>query len=129
MASLSVLALILIALGCLVLSFFGDYLFGEGRRFYTSYTQKFDRKARHPYYENGTMSFFHLRPYELMEFTRFPAPDDERYPPSGAFTLLHQPLLTFQIIWDNFIWSYPGISAGHPGGLPHPVFSDPVGTF
>ena len=22
------------------------------------------------------------------------------------FTLLRQPLLTFQIIWDNFIWSY-----------------------
>ena len=51
------------------------------------------------------MSFFHLRPYEVMEFTRFPAPDDERYPPSGAFTLFTQPLLTLQIIWDNFLWS------------------------
>ena len=79
---------------------------GEGRRFYTSYTQQFDRKGRHPYYENGTMSFFQLRPYEQMEFTRFPAPDDERFPPSGAFTLWHQPLLTCQIMWDNFIWSF-----------------------
>ncbi len=41
-----------------------------------------------------------------MEFTRFPPPGDERYPPSGAFTLFNQPLLTFQIVWDNFLWSY-----------------------
>ena len=105
-ASLSVLALMLLLWGAWFYHSFGIISLGEGRRFYTVSTQKFDRKSRHPYYENGSMSFFNLRPYELMEFTRFPKPDDERYPPSGAFTLLHQPLLTFQIIGDNFLWSY-----------------------
>jgi hypothetical protein len=105
-ASLSVLALILLLWGAWYYHSLGIISLGEGRRFYTSYTQQFDRKGRHPYYENGTMSFFHLRPYEQMEFTRFPAPDDERFPPSGAFTLWHQPLLTCRIMWDNFIWSF-----------------------
>jgi hypothetical protein len=104
--SLSVLVLILLLWGAWYYHSLGIISLGEGRRFYTSYTQQFDRKGRHPYYENGTMSFFHLRPYEQMEFTRFPAPDDERFPPSGAFTLWHQPLLTCQIMWDNFIWSF-----------------------
>jgi hypothetical protein len=105
-ASLTVLTMILVMWGAWYYHSLGIISLGEGRRFYTSYTQKFDRKSRHPYYENGTLSFFHLRPYEMMEFTRFPSPDDERYPPSGAFTLFHQPLVTLQIIWDNFLWSY-----------------------
>ena len=104
--TLPVLGLILLFWGVWYYHSLGIFSLGEGRRFYTSYTQKFDRKGRHPYYKNGTMSFFQLRPYELMEFTRFPKPDDERYPPSGAITLLHQPLLTCRIIWDNFIWSF-----------------------
>ena len=103
--SLTALTVILILWGAWYYHSLGIVSLGEGRRFYTSYTQKFERKARHPFYENGTMSFFHLRPYEVMEFTRFPAPGDERYPPSGAFTLFTQPLLTLQIIWDNFLWS------------------------
>jgi hypothetical protein len=105
-ASLPVLALILIFWGAWFYHTFGIVSLGEGRRFGISYTQKFDRKGRHPYYEKGTMSLFNLRPHEQMEFTRFPKPDDERFPPSGTFSLLHRPLLTFQIMWDNFVWTY-----------------------
>ncbi len=105
-ASLPVLAFILLLWGAWYYQALGIISLGEGRRFYSSYTQKFDREARHPYYEKGTMSFFHLRPYEVMEFTRFPSPGDGRYPPSGVFTIFSQPFLTFQIIWDNLLWTY-----------------------
>ncbi len=105
LTSVAILTFILILWGGWYYHSLGVLSLGEGRRFYTSYTQKFERKSRHPYYENGTLSFFHLRPYEVMEFTRFPSPGDERYPPSGAFTLLHQPFLTLRTIWDNLLWS------------------------
>jgi hypothetical protein len=106
--SLAVLALILLLWGTWYYRTFGIISLGEGPRFVTSYTRQFDRGSRHPYYETGTgsMSFFHLRPYELMEFTRFPAPGDERYPQSSALTVLKQPFLTGRIIWDNLLWSY-----------------------
>ena len=104
--SLSVLALILLLWGAWYYHGLGIISIGEGSRFYASYTHKFERKGRHPHYENGTMSFFQLRPYELMEFTRFPRPDDERYPPSVTFTLLSQPAATLKIIWDNLIFTF-----------------------
>ena len=100
---------------------------GEGRRFYTSYTQKFERKARHPYYENGTMSFFHLRPYEVMEFTRFPRPDDERYPPSELLHSLINPLSPLRL--SGIILSgLSGKFSRHPGWFPHPFFLYPFGS-
>jgi hypothetical protein len=106
-ASAAMLAFVLLLWGAWYYHSLGIISLGEGRRFYTSYTQKFERKSRHPSYENqnGTLSFFHLRPYEVMEFTRFPAPGDERYPPSGAFTLFHQPFLTLATVWDNLLWT------------------------
>lgn len=104
--SLSVLALLLILWGAWFYQTFGVISLGEGRRFYTSYTQKFDRKGRHPSYEKGTMSLFNLRPYEQMEFTRFPQPDDARYPAPGSLTLLQRPLVTLQVVWDNLVWTY-----------------------
>ena len=105
-ASLLVLALLLLLWGTWYYHSLGIISLGEGPRFVTSYTQQFDRGDRHPYYEKGTMSFFHLRPYEVMEFTRFPPPGDDRYPQSSALTVFKQPFLTSQIIWDNLLWSY-----------------------
>jgi hypothetical protein len=105
-ASLAVLAAMLLSWGAWYYQSLGIISLGEGRRFYTGYTQKFDREARHPWYERGTMSFFHLRPYEVMEFTRFPPPGDDRYPPSGTLALFKQPFLTFRIFWDNLVWSF-----------------------
>jgi hypothetical protein len=105
-AGLAVLAALLLGWGVWYYQSLGIISLGEGRRFYTGYTQKFDREARHPWYEKGAMSFFQLRPYEVMEFTRFPPPGDERYPPSQAMTLFRQPSLTFRIFWDNLVWSF-----------------------
>ncbi|MGQ9921559.1 MAG: glycosyltransferase family 39 protein [Desulfobacca sp.] len=103
--SLTVLALLLTLWAAYYYQSLGVLSIGEGRRFYTSYTQTFDRERRHPHYKNGTLSFFHLRPYEMMEFTRFPAPSDPRYPPSGAARIWQHPRITFQIFWDNLLWS------------------------
>ncbi len=67
-ASLPVLALILLLWGAWYYQALGIISLGEGRRFYTSYTQKFDRKGRHPYYEKGThvlFSFAPLRSYGI----------------------------------------------------------------
>lgn len=103
--SLSVLMLLLTLWAAWYYQALGVISIGEGRRFYTSYTQTFDRDRRHPHYENGTLSFFHLRPSEMMEFTRFPAPSDPRYPPSGAAQIWQHPKVTLQIFWDNLLWS------------------------
>ncbi len=103
--SLSVLVLLLSLWAAWYYQSLGILSIGEGRRFYTSYTQTFDREKRHPHYVNGTSSFFHLRPYEMMEFTRFPAPQDPRYPPSGAARLWQHPKDTLLIFWDNLRWS------------------------
>lgn len=103
--SLSVLVLLLTLWAAWYYQALGVISIGEGRRFYTSYTQTFDRDRRHPHYDNGTLSFFHLRPYEMMEFTRFPAPSDPRYPPPGAAQLWRQPAVSLSIFWDNLLWS------------------------
>jgi len=103
--SLSVLALLLTFWAAWYYQALGVISIGEGRRFYTSYTQTFDRDRRHPHYENGTLSFFHLRPYEMMEFTRFPAPSDPRYPPAGTAQIWQHAKITLRIFWDNLLWS------------------------
>ncbi len=103
--SLTVLAMLLTLWAAWYYQALGVLSIGEGRRFYTSYAQTFDRDRRHPHYDHGTLSFFHLRPYEMMEFTRFPAPSDPRYPPSGAAQIWQHPRITLQIFWDNLVWS------------------------
>ncbi len=86
---------------------FGIISLGEGQRFYAEYTSKFDRSSEtsYPGYNQGEFAFFRLRPYELMEYTRFPRPGDERYPKATALQLLAQPGKLAALIWDNFYWS------------------------
>ena len=86
---------------------FGIISLGEGQRFYAEYTGKFDRKSEssYPGYNQGEFDFFRLRPYELMEYTRFPRPGDERYPKASAIKLLAQPGKLTALIWDNLYWS------------------------
>lgn len=78
----------------------GIFSLGAGSRFYTNYSQTFQREGRHPHYQNGTLSFFQLRPYEVMEYTRFPSPSDPRFPPSTIARFWQHPRQTLAL-WTN----------------------------
>lgn len=87
---------------------FGIVSLGEGHRFYAEYATIFDRSRENEYpgYKQGEIAFFRLRPYEMMEYTRFPRPGDERYPRASAIQLLSRPMTLAGLIWDNLVWSW-----------------------
>jgi len=63
---------------------FGIISLGEGWRFYLNWVQA-DVQGEHPLkYHAGTVGPFKYRPYEYMEYTRAPLPNDPRYPKARA---------------------------------------------
>ncbi len=86
---------------------FGIVSLGEGHRFYAEYATTFarSRETEYPGYKQGEIAFFRLRPYEMMEYTRFPRPGDERYPRGSAVQLLGQPMTLAGLIGDNLRWT------------------------
>ncbi len=86
---------------------FGIISLGEGHRFYAEYSTTFDRsrETEYPGHKQGEIAFFRLRPHEMMEYTRWPRPGDERYPQASAVQLLRRPTILAGLIWDNLTWS------------------------
>lgn len=102
------LTLLLVGLWvCWFYQAFGIVSLGEGHRFYAEYSTTFDRSRENDYpgYKQGEIAFFRLRPYEMMEYTRFPRPGEARYPKAGAVQLLSRPAALAALVWDNFTWS------------------------
>jgi hypothetical protein len=98
--SLPALAVLLAIVGfwvyCLYQTF-GIISLGEGPRFYIeggmrfSFAKKFDIDSSSMRYEDGAVAVFRLRPFEMMEYTRFPQPGDKRYPPAPSLVIFSAP--------------------------------------
>ena len=103
----SILAVILLTWMFWFYASLGIVSLGEGKRFYPTYTTTFDRQAENTYpgYSDGEFAFFQLRPYEMMEYTRFPKPGDPRYPKVTGLQIFARPVILASLIWDNFKWS------------------------
>jgi hypothetical protein len=80
---------------------FGIVSWGEGHRFYGNFIQDHDVKAERNSYHDGLCGWNKLRPYEKMEYTRFPKPDDSRYPPSSGFGIFLNPKRLLNNILSN----------------------------
>ena len=75
------------------------------------FARTFDRKADTKQvdsmrYRDGAVAFFRLRPHEVMEYTRFPQPGDDRYPPPQGLRILSDPGAIARVIWGNLQWSF-----------------------
>lgn len=103
----SVLGVILFAWLYWFYTSLGIVSLGEGNRFYSTYTKQFDRQAEatYPGYNQGEFAFFRLRPYEVMEYTRFPPPKDPRYPKGTAWQMFADPVSLAALVLDNLVWS------------------------
>jgi hypothetical protein len=103
----SILAVILLTWMYWFHASLGIISLGEGKRFYPTYTTTFDRQAENTYpgYSDGEFAFFQLRPYEMMEYTRFPKPGDPRYPKVTGLQMFARPVILASLIWDNLKWS------------------------
>ena len=104
---LAVLSVILIGWMYWIYLSLGIVSLGEGPKFYATYTKQFDRQseATYPGYNQGESAFFRLHPYEFMEYTRFPRPEDPRYPQGKSWQMLADPVGLIAKLVDNLVWS------------------------
>ena len=80
---------------------FGIVSWGEGHRFYGNFSQDCEVKTGSRDYHDGLCGWNKLRPYEIMEYTRFPKPGDSRYPPAPGFGIFLQPKRLLNNILGN----------------------------
>ena len=80
---------------------FGIVSWGEGHRFYGNFSQDCEVKTGSRNYQDGLCGWNKLRPYEIMEYTRFPKPGDSRYPPAPGLGIFFNPKRLLNNILGN----------------------------
>ncbi len=80
---------------------FGIISWGEGHRIYGNFSQNVEVTSDFRRYQDGGCGWSKLRPYEFMEYTRFPKPGDSRYPPAPSFGMILNPNKILNNIWSN----------------------------
>ncbi len=83
--SIPILSVLFVIVGLWIYCFymvFGIVSLSEKPRFVMAMMQSLEKKEHPLKYHQGTVGVTKLRPYEVMEYTRAPLPNDERYPSS-----------------------------------------------